>query len=50
MVKIDWDEGGNIIPYNFPIIDSWATNVHGITPSVLGQPLGNFQFKNFWIS
>jgi peptide/nickel transport system substrate-binding protein len=50
MVKIDWSEGGNIIPYNFPIIDSWATNVHGITPSVLGQPLGNFQFKNFWIS
>jgi peptide/nickel transport system substrate-binding protein len=50
MVKIDWSEGGNIIPYNFPIIDSWANNVHGITPSVLGQPLGNFQFKNFWIS
>jgi peptide/nickel transport system substrate-binding protein len=50
MVKIDWAEGGNIIPYNFPIIDSWANNVHGITPSVLGQPLGNFQFKNFWIS
>lgn len=50
MVKIDWSEGGNIIPYNFPIIDSWTKKVHGITPSVLGQPLGNFQFKNFWIS
>jgi len=50
MVKIDWAEGGNIIPYNFPIIDSWANNVHGITPSVLGQALGNFQFQNFWMS
>jgi peptide/nickel transport system substrate-binding protein len=50
MVKIDWAEGGNIIPYNFPIIDSWNKKVHGITPSLLGQPLGNFQFKNFWIS
>jgi peptide/nickel transport system substrate-binding protein len=50
MVKIDWSEGGNIIPYNFPIIDSWANNVHGITPSVLGQALGNFQFQNFWMS
>jgi peptide/nickel transport system substrate-binding protein len=50
MVKIDWAEGGNIIPYNFPIIDSWNKKVHGITPSLLGQPLGNFQFKNFWIA
>jgi peptide/nickel transport system substrate-binding protein len=50
MVKIDYSEGGNIIPYNFPIIDSWNKKVHGITPSVLGQPLGNFQFKNVWLS
>ena len=48
MVKIDWSEGGNIIPMNFPVIDSWASGVHGITPSVLGQALSNFQFQNFW--
>jgi peptide/nickel transport system substrate-binding protein len=50
MVKIDYSEGGNIIPYNFPIIDSWSKKVQGIKPSVLGQPLGNFQFKNVWFS
>jgi peptide/nickel transport system substrate-binding protein len=50
MVKIDWAEGGNLIPLNFPVIDSWAQNVHGITPSVLGQALSNFQFQNFWMT
>jgi peptide/nickel transport system substrate-binding protein len=50
MVKIDWAEGGNIIPLNFPVIDAWANNVHGITPSVLGQALSNFQFQNFWMA
>jgi peptide/nickel transport system substrate-binding protein len=50
MVQIDYEEGGYIIPYNFPVIDAWAPNVHGIAPSVLGQALSNFQFQNFWIS
>ncbi len=50
MVEIDWGEGGNIIPMNFPVIDSWAKNVHGIVPSVLGQALSNFQFQNFWLT
>jgi peptide/nickel transport system substrate-binding protein len=50
MVTIDYEEGGYIIPYNFPIIDAWAPNVHGIKPSVLGQALSNFQFQNFWLT
>lgn len=50
MVTIDWKEGGNIIPMNYPVIDSWAGNVHGIKPSVLGQALSNFQFQNFWMT
>jgi peptide/nickel transport system substrate-binding protein len=50
MVTIDYEEGGYIIPYNFPLIDAWAPNVHGIQPSALGQALGNFQFQNFWVS
>ena len=50
MVKIDWEEGGNLIPMNFPVIDAWSDNVHGITPSVLGQALSNFQFQNFWMT
>jgi peptide/nickel transport system substrate-binding protein len=50
MVTIDYEEGGYIIPYNFPIIDAYAQNVHGIKPSVLGQALSNFQFQNFWLT
>lgn len=50
MVKIDWSEGGNIIPFYFPVIDAYSSNVHGITQSVLGQALSNFQFQNFWKS
>jgi peptide/nickel transport system substrate-binding protein len=50
MVTIDYEEGGYIIPYNFPIIDAYASNVHGVKPSVLGQALSNFQFQNFWLT
>ncbi|MBS1862928.1 MAG: ABC transporter substrate-binding protein [Actinobacteria bacterium] len=50
MVKIDWSEGGNIIPFYFPIIDAAAPNVHGIEPSIVGQALSTFQFMNFWMS
>lgn len=50
MLKIDWSAGGNIIPFFFPVIDSFASNVHGIEPAVTGQALSSFQFKNFWLS
>ena len=50
MVKIDWKEGSNCIPYYFPVIDAFAPNVHGIGKTITGEALDNFQFQNFWIT
>ncbi|MDQ6818275.1 MAG: ABC transporter substrate-binding protein [Actinomycetota bacterium] len=50
MLKIDYDQGGNIIPFFFPVIDAVSSKVHGVGPSVTGQALRTFQFKEFWIS
>jgi peptide/nickel transport system substrate-binding protein len=49
MMKIDYEEGGYIIPIFFPVIDGVAPHVHGVEPSVTGQALSTFQFQNFWI-
>jgi peptide/nickel transport system substrate-binding protein len=49
MSKIDYDRGGNIIPYFFPVIDAAAPHVKGITPSVSGFALSFFDFKHFWL-
>jgi peptide/nickel transport system substrate-binding protein len=50
MQVIDWNEGGNIIPYFLPTIDGYRSNVHGIESSVTGWPLGAFNFKSMWLS
>jgi peptide/nickel transport system substrate-binding protein len=49
MMKIEYDEGGYIIPMFFPVIDGLAPNVRGVEPSVTGQALSTFQFQNFWL-
>ncbi|MBS1861630.1 MAG: ABC transporter substrate-binding protein [Actinobacteria bacterium] len=49
MMKMDYDEGGYIIPIFFPVIDGVAPYVYGVEPSVTGQALSTFQFQNFWI-
>lgn len=50
MQRIDWQDGGYIIPYFLPLIDASATNVHGIVPAEFGFPLSNFAFTEFWLS
>jgi peptide/nickel transport system substrate-binding protein len=50
MLRIDYDQGGNIIPFFFPVIDAVSSKVRGVQPSVTGQALSTFQFKEFWIS
>lgn len=50
MQMIDWDQGGNIIPYFYPTIDGFAPNVQGVHTSVTGWPLGGFDFKSMWLS
>jgi peptide/nickel transport system substrate-binding protein len=50
MQLIDWQQGGNIIPYFYPTIDGYASDVGGVHPSVTGWPLGGFDFKSMWLS
>lgn len=49
MMKIDYNEGGFIIPTFFPIIDAVSTNVGGVEPTVTAFPLRTYQFQDFWI-
>lgn len=49
MQKIDYDEGGLIIPCFNKNIDLMASNVHGFLPSNTGYALGNFGFADAWI-
>jgi peptide/nickel transport system substrate-binding protein len=48
--KIDYDEGGYIIPYFPPVIDGYAPNVNGLVLSKVGSPLNQYAFKNLWLS
>ncbi|MST31456.1 peptide ABC transporter substrate-binding protein [Acidimicrobiaceae bacterium USS-CC1] len=50
MQRIDWERGGNIIPYFYPTIDGYAGHVNGLHTSVTGWPLGGFDFKAMWVS
>ena len=50
MQKIDWDSGGDIIPYFYPTIDGHSTKVNGVHASATGWPLGGFDFKSMWLS
>ncbi|MHB1930390.1 MAG: ABC transporter substrate-binding protein [Acidimicrobiales bacterium] len=50
MQRIDWEMGGNVIPYFYPTIDGYASHVHGLHTSVTGWPLGGFDFKTMWLS
>jgi peptide/nickel transport system substrate-binding protein len=49
MVQVDYDRGGNIIPYFFPTIDATTKKVHGVEPSATGLSPGGFYWKNFWL-
>ena len=50
MMKIDFEEGGNIIPYFFPVIDAVAPHLYGVEPTVTGQAMRTFQFQEFWMT
>lgn len=48
MMAIDYNEGGNCIPYFLPIIDGVSSRVHGVQESVTGIGLGGFDWANIW--
>ncbi len=50
MLKIDYHEGGNIIPYFFPVIDAVSPHLHGVEPTVTGQAMRTFRFQEFWMT
>lgn len=50
MMKIDFDEGGYIIPYFVPAIDGYGPTLRGAVHDKTGIPLANGDFKNFWLS
>ena len=50
MMKIDYEQGGNIIPYFFPVIDAVAPYLYGVEPTVTGQAMRTFQFQEFWMT
>ena len=48
--KIEYDTGGYIIPYFFPVIDASSTKVNGVQPTETGLSPGGFDWKHFWLS
>jgi peptide/nickel transport system substrate-binding protein len=50
MQKIDFEEGGYIIPSFNQTVDLLAQNVQGFVPAATGLALGNFGFENVWLA
>jgi peptide/nickel transport system substrate-binding protein len=50
MQMIDYTQGGLIVPFFPPVIDGYATNVHGLVPSKSGISLNSFQFTDLWLA
>jgi peptide/nickel transport system substrate-binding protein len=50
MQKIDYDEGGYIIPFFSPVIDGYASNVQGVVPSKVGVSFNDYDLRRFWLS
>ncbi len=50
MQKIDFDQGGYIIPAYMDSIDAYRSNVQGHTQGRVGEAMGNFNFEDYWFS
>jgi peptide/nickel transport system substrate-binding protein len=50
MMKIDYEQGGYIIPYFSPVIDAHNPKLQGVLPAKTGAALRNFEMKDFWFS
>ena len=49
MQRIDYERGGLIIPYSYPLIDAVASYVKGDIPNVTGLGLNAFDLRQFWL-
>jgi peptide/nickel transport system substrate-binding protein len=50
MQTIEYNTGGNIIPYFAPGIDGATSHVHGVTPTISGLPLHDYDLSPVWLS
>jgi peptide/nickel transport system substrate-binding protein len=50
MAHIDYDRGGYIIPYFFPVIDAASPKVGGIKENANGYSPGGNNFATFWLA
>lgn len=50
MQTIEYDTGGYIIPYFYPVIDAYAKKVMGTHTAATGQSFGNYDFKRMWLT
>jgi peptide/nickel transport system substrate-binding protein len=49
MQTIEYERGGYIVPYFPPVIDAYASTVHGTISSRSGFSFNNWDFKSLWI-
>jgi peptide/nickel transport system substrate-binding protein len=49
MQTIEYNTGGYIIPYFYPVIDAYVKKVMGTHTAATGQSFGNYDFKRMWL-
>jgi peptide/nickel transport system substrate-binding protein len=50
MQTIEYNRGGNINAYWAPVIDGFTSRVQGLTPTISGQPLHDYELSHVWLS
>ena len=50
MQKIDFNQGGYILPCFIDSIDAYRSNVQGHVQGGVGEAMGNFNFEDYWFS
>lgn len=50
LMKIDYDEGGYIIPSFNKVVDLLSSNVQGVPQARTGYAMGHFAWKSIWLS
>lgn len=50
MQKIDFEQGGYIIPCFVDSLDAYSTKVQGYQKGKVGEPMGNFNFEDYYFT
>lgn len=48
MMRIDYNEGGYIVPYFLPAVNAYGPNLHGGMPDATGVTDANADFRDLW--